>query len=181
VAQAEHCAALGEYQEASKRTRRGFPLVAMALIHRNWHDEAHVALYYLTRAIVQDPHYLRARALRAECQLQLGDVKGAMRDVSHALHKAPGHAVLLALHAECLLRLGRVREVAARRSTVPLLTPHHSSCPLACSSHTLTPPHAPSHTLTHPHTRPHTHPHTRPHTRPHTHLQVAADCFSLAA
>ena len=38
VAQAEHCAALGEYQEASKRTRRGFPLVAMALIHRNWHD-----------------------------------------------------------------------------------------------------------------------------------------------
>ena len=54
--QGEHCAALGEYQEASTRTRRGFPLVAIALVHRNWHDEPHVAIYYLTRAIQQDPN-----------------------------------------------------------------------------------------------------------------------------
>ena len=115
IGQGEHCAALGEYQAASKRTRRGFPLVAMGLIHRNFHDEPHVAVYYFTRAIQQDGHYLRARALRADCLLQLGDVKGALRDVSHALHKAPGHALLLALHAECLLRLGRVQEVVAYR------------------------------------------------------------------
>ena len=133
--QGEHCAALGEYQLASTRTRRGFPLVAMALVHRNWHDETHVAVYYLTRAIQQDPHYLRARALRADCLLELGEVKGALSDVSHALHKAPGHAVLLALHAECLLRLGRVREVAARRSTVPPLV-KALSCPLASPHHT---------------------------------------------
>ena len=151
MAQGEHCAALGEYQKASNRTRCGFPLVAMALIHRNWHDEAHVAIYYLTRAIQQDPHYLRAHALRADCLLQLDDVRGALRDVSHALHKAPGHAVLLALHAECLLRLGRVREVGAHCSTVPLLTAPsrplgtplpHSTRPLGTPP--LGPPHGPA-------------------------------------
>lgn len=108
--------AIAEYLEASRRgpqLGRGFPLVAVALVHRHFFKDASMAIYFCTRSIKTDPTYLKAYMIRAECFFGRGDTARALSDINRALHMNPGLPLLLALHARYALHQGEVRVAAA--------------------------------------------------------------------